>query len=108
MVALKSSLSQKVFLQELDIPSLLTMQETIFSANGLLIDSTMAEQVPLAWGTFPVDFVKSHQEDGGIDIFIAADCVYEKNGTFSADPFQATPILWQSDCSQQYYISCLT
>ncbi len=107
-MALKSSLSKKAFLQELDIPSLLAMQETIFAANGLLIDSIMAEQVPLAWGTFPVEFLEAHHEEGGIDIFIAADCVYEKNGTCSAHSYNTILTMRQSHSDQKYRTTCLT
>lgn len=65
-----------VYLQELPIDSLLVMQRALFSANGLSTDSSVFRQVALKWGTFPLDFVEEAPEIG---LFMAADCIYDKN-----------------------------
>jgi hypothetical protein len=53
------------------------MQRVIFSANNLPTEALHFVQVPLKWGAMPQDFVDAHQ--GEIGLFIAADCLYEKN-----------------------------
>ena len=80
LAALKSKTVDGVILQELNIQSLLEMQRLIFDAHGLNEQSGLM-QLPLKWGTFPpTDFLEQHGKD--IRIFVAADCLYERNGTY--------------------------
>ncbi|PJF19783.1 hypothetical protein PSACC_00436 [Paramicrosporidium saccamoebae] len=87
-----------VYLQELPIGSLLEMQRTLFAMNGLSTDLGAFRQVTFKWGTFPLDFVKEAPEIG---LFMAADCIYDKNDfddlvatiAFFLDKFRNVPLV---------------
>lgn len=80
LAALKSGAVAGVYLQELDIAPLLSMQRAIFEANGLPAAPPLLVQLPLAWGVLPVEFVEAHGREP-IGLFVAADCLYERKGT---------------------------
>lgn len=73
LVALKSCKVQGIVLQELNIAALLEMQKVIFSDNNLPITAPSFCQVPLKWGDLPTENIDH------IDLFLAADCLYERN-----------------------------
>lgn len=73
MVALRAG-AKHAFLQELPIASLLEMQRQILLANGL---EGSFDQVPFRWGQTLTDF---HKTDHNIEFFIAADCIYDRQG----------------------------
>lgn len=75
MIALKEGRASSVYLQELPIPSLLQMQMELFHSNGLPITAPAFNQVPLKWGVMPQEFCPNPL----VDLFIAADCLYERN-----------------------------
>lgn len=80
LTALKAGIVERVYLQELDIESLLAMQRIIFAENSLQTSPPSFNQVPLKWGAMPKDFLAAHPPES-IKLFIAADCLYERNGT---------------------------
>lgn len=75
MVALKGGHVPSVYLQELHIPSLLQMQVELFRFNALSTTAPAFNQVPLKWGAMPED----SDLDPPVGLFIAADCLYERN-----------------------------
>lgn len=77
LAARKSGIASAVILQELPVESLLSMQRTIFAANNLEAGPPSCVQVPLRWGELPETFHLDHP--GDIGLFVAADCLYEKN-----------------------------
>lgn len=51
------------------------MQLELFRFNGLPATAPAFNQVPLKWGAMPLEFCP----DPPVDLFIAADCLYERD-----------------------------